>query len=106
MIARKQHSQDSPTVLRVIIAFVAVLPATIASVAALIVAIGTSAKVEEVHKATNSMKDALVAAALLAGKAQGVEEEKQRAMVRDIQEGVARAKGVADEKARAGEAKK
>lgn len=64
------------SILTVVLALIAILPATIASVAALIVAFSTNAKVEEVHKATNSMKDALVAAALLAGHTQGVADEK------------------------------
>ncbi len=97
---REMVTQSKPErgLITAIVAFIAVLPATIAAVAALIVSLGTSVKVDEVHKATNSMKDALVAAALLAGRAQGVEEEKSRALIRSIQSEADRAKGAQDAK--------
>lgn len=38
----------------------------------------TAVKVEEVHKATNSMKDALVAAASKEGERRGIDKEKAR----------------------------
>ena len=64
----------------VIAAFIATLPATIAAIGALIVSLRNGIKVEEVHKATNSMKDALVAVtrsdALQEGHAAGVAEVK------------------------------
>lgn len=62
----------------VIVALITAVPPTIASVAALIVSIMNGRKVEAVHKATNSMKDALVAAAKLEGHAAGVAEEQAR----------------------------
>lgn len=60
----------------VLIALIAAVPPTLASVAALIVSIVTMRKTEKVHIATNSMKDALVAAALKEGHAAGVKDEK------------------------------
>ncbi len=62
----------------VLLALIAGFPATIASISALIVVLKTRRQVEEVHKATNSMKDALVAAALVTGHAAGVKEERER----------------------------
>lgn len=57
-------------------------------------------KVDEVHHATNSMKDALVKATgdakLLEGIQQGADAEKAR----QAQKSVARAEGAAEEKAR------
>ena len=63
----------------VLLAIIASVPPTLASIAALVVSLRNGRKVEEVHKATNSMKDALVAAAKLEGHAQGVADEKARA---------------------------
>lgn len=63
-----------------LIAIISVLPATIASIASLIIAFKNTGKIEEVHKATNSMKDALVAAALIEGKNLGVAEERAAQM--------------------------
>ena len=58
------------------------LPMTIAAIATLVVAIRTGRKVEQVHIATNSMKDALVAKtekeALARGIKQGTAEEKAK----------------------------
>ncbi len=62
----------------VIVSLIASIPPTLAAVAALIVSMRNGRKVEEVHKATNSMKDALVAAALIQGHAEGVKEERER----------------------------
>ncbi len=62
----------------VLIAIVVSIPGTIASIATLFVAMINGRKVEEVHKATNSMKDALVAAALAEGKMLGIASEKLR----------------------------
>lgn len=66
----------------VIIALIACIPPTLTAAGALIVSINTQSKVEEVHKATNSMKDALVAStrseALIEGHAEGVKDEKAR----------------------------
>lgn len=64
----------------------------ISAIAQLIIAIGViwgyfktknavanvAEKVEEVHKATNSMKDELVAVTAKSAKAEGVKEEKDR----------------------------
>ena len=57
----------------------------ITSIATLIAACGAiligwwnAAKIEEVHKATNSMKDELVAATAKSSKAEGIKEEKDR----------------------------
>ena len=58
----------------VILAIIAGVPATIAALGALIVSILTFRKTEVIHKATNSMKDALVAAATKEGHAAGVAE--------------------------------
>lgn len=69
--------------------FWATLPATIAAFGALLVAgagvwvsLRTDKKVEQVHKATNSMKDALVAAtraeALQTGEAIGKAKEQEQ----------------------------
>lgn len=80
----------------VLVAFVAVLPATIASIASLVIAANTQTKVEEVHKATNSMKDALVAAAKIEGRVQGAADEKAK----NVETMEARAEGAKDEKAK------
>ena len=67
----------------IIVAVIAAFPPTIASVAAVLISLNTQAKVEQVHLATNSMKDALVAAtrkeSLQEGREQGAVEEKARA---------------------------
>lgn len=66
----------------VLIALVSSIPVTVTSIAALIIAIKNTHKVEEIHKATNSMKDALVLStekeALARGIKQGTTEEKAR----------------------------
>lgn len=76
------------------IALIVAVPTTITSVATLIVAVKSAQKVEEVHRATNSMKDALVAAALIEGHAKGVQDEKSRKDTKDanIAEGVQKEK--------------
>lgn len=93
----------------VLTAFIATIPATIAAITALIVVLRSSSKVakveanvEKIEKATNSMKDALVASALVEGHAEGVKDEKIRKLENNglhaagVKEGVA----VAAEKAR------
>lgn len=73
----------------VLIALITGIPPTIASIAALIVSVKTlavsarnSRKLDDVHTATNGMKDALVEAtrseATAVGKAEGVEGERVR----------------------------
>lgn len=66
----------------VLIALIAGVPPTLTAAGALVVSMHTQEKVEEVHKATNSMKDALVAStrseALMEGHAEGVKDEKER----------------------------
>ena len=61
----------------VIIAAIAGLPPTVASLVSLFVALRTKEKVQEVHHSTNSMKDSLVEAtrelATLKGFAAGVQ---------------------------------
>lgn len=60
----------------IIVALITALPATIASITAVALALDTNAKVEKVHVATNSMKDALVAAARKEGLEQGAKIQK------------------------------
>ena len=55
--------------------FIGTLPAIIVAATGLIVVLR---KIEQVHKATNSMKDALVTAALAEGKSLGIKEERDR----------------------------
>lgn len=76
----------------ILVTFITVMPATIAAIVTLIIAIKnqrdvqklrevqdtTVVKVEEIHKATNSMKDALVAATAKEFRAAGITEEKIR----------------------------
>ena len=78
-----------------ILALIVAIGPTLASVAALIVALKTKTKVEEVHVATNSMKDALVAAARSNGHIQGVKDERAMSAVASA----AHAQGVMDERA-------
>lgn len=65
-----------------ITAIVVAVPPTILAFGTLIVQIKSIAKVEAIHKATNSMKDALVAAtekeALARGKKEGASDERER----------------------------
>jgi hypothetical protein len=68
-----------------LIIVLAAIPPTLASVSSLIVTlrsgsavIEVKAKVEEVARHTNSMKDALIDAAKTEGRAAGVQEEKIR----------------------------
>lgn len=65
--------------------FFATLPATIAAIGAVVVAVivairqtKTQAAVEEVHKATNSMKDALIVATEKEAFARGVKSESDK----------------------------
>lgn len=66
----------------VLVALIAGIPPALIALATLVVSLRNSQKVEEVHKATNSMKDALVIAtekeALARGIKQGAEDEKAR----------------------------
>jgi galactokinase/mevalonate kinase-like predicted kinase len=59
-----------------------ILPATIASIAALVTAFGTWRKVAEVHTIVNSRVEALIETArnegFLAGKLSGIEELKRK----------------------------
>ncbi len=82
----------------VLIAILAALPATIASVGALIVTIRTSGKVEAVHIATNSMKDALVAAALIEGHGKGVADERAARTAKEDAHAASFSQGQAQEK--------
>jgi len=97
---RRRPVQKSINASTVIIAFVAATPPTIAAISALVISLRTEVRVEGVQHATNSMKDALVAAArqlaLVEGYAKGVAEEKIR------KEGIeaGRAEGASDEKLR------
>jgi len=64
----------------VITAFIASIAPTLGSIATLYVSIKNGTKVDEVHKATNSMKDALVATtrsdALQEGRTAGLAEAR------------------------------
>jgi hypothetical protein len=64
------------------VALISAIPPTIASIAALVVSVKNSRKLDEVHHATNGMKDALVEAtrveATAVGKAEGIEGERVR----------------------------
>jgi hypothetical protein len=59
----------------VLVALIVGIPATLGAIGAIIIGIRTTRKIELVHKATNSMKDALVAVtekeALARGKKEG-----------------------------------
>lgn len=93
----------------IVVTFITVLPATIAAIVTLIIALknhrdvqrlkesqdAASVKIEEVHKATNSMKDALVAATAKEFHAAGIAEEKVR---KEAEEGMI-AKAVKESKA-------
>lgn len=87
------------------IALIASATSTVASIITLIVTIITNRKVEQVHVATNSMKDALVASAKIEGHAEGVRDEKIKRATRDSVVAVAHADGVRDEKAAQAEKK-
>jgi len=60
------------------IAAIAALPPTVLALASLIVGIRNSRKVEEVHRATNSLTDRLVASTKLEAHAAGIKEEQNR----------------------------
>ena len=79
----------------VIIAILAAIPPTLTAFAALVVSIFTrirtkdqlekaTTKIEEIHVATNSMKDALVKSARLEGIAEGTKDEKGRAALERV----------------------
>ena len=63
------------------IQILALLPATLASLVTLVIAVKALVKIEQVHIATNSMREALVLAtrleALLEGRAEGRAEQKR-----------------------------
>lgn len=84
---REKRTVDFRTVL---IALIAAIPPTVASVAAVIISLNTNAKVEVVHKATNSLTEKLVSVtrtdALQEGHADGVKDEKAREQARKQQE--------------------
>jgi len=63
---------------QVVVAFLASLPPTLLALATLVIGIRNTRKVEEVHKATNSLTDRLVASTKLEAHALGVREEKAR----------------------------
>lgn len=63
---------------QLLVAMIGALPATIASVAALLVSMRNGRKVEEVRKATNHMKDELVAITDKEAHARGVKDERKR----------------------------
>jgi hypothetical protein len=67
---------------QVLLAIITSVPPTIAAIAGLIIGIINSGKIREIHVATNSMKDALVAAtrseALIEGHAAGVAQEQSK----------------------------
>lgn len=60
----------------VLLAIVAAAASTVASLITLLVSIVNNRKIDTVQKATNGMKDALVAAAEREGHAEGVRDEK------------------------------
>ncbi len=62
----------------VLVALIMAIPPTLASLASVVMAWKTGKKVEEVHKATNGMKDALIASATREGHAAGVLSEHAR----------------------------
>ena len=66
-------------------AALASLPPTIAACAAAYVAIRNKQDISAVKHATNSMKDALVAAALIQGRHEGAQSEKMAESVRQEQ---------------------
>jgi len=55
----------------VLVALIVSIPATLTAFAGLLVSLRNSRKIEDIHVATNSMKDALVAATAKASKAEG-----------------------------------
>lgn len=61
-----------------LIALVAAIPPTLAALAALVVGLRNSRKVEEVRHATNSLADRLVESTRIAAHAAGVKEEHER----------------------------
>lgn len=67
----------------IIIAILASLPPTILALAALLASLRGLKKVEAVHKATNSMHDALVALTDKEAHARGVADEKARQSLSD-----------------------
>jgi hypothetical protein len=63
------------------IALFASIPPTLTALAGLIVSLRNAKRIEEVHVATDGMKDALVAGAGREGHAKGVKDEKHRAKI-------------------------
>lgn len=61
----------------ILIAIIAATPGTIAGLASLVASLRNAKKIEQVHLATNSMKDELVAVTKKASKDEGVLQEKQ-----------------------------
>jgi len=86
-----------PLLAQVIIAAIAALPPTLLAWAAMRSSNRNEAKVEDIHKATNSMKDALVESARANGRASGVKSEQDRS--------AARAAGIAEGRALGGREK-
>jgi hypothetical protein len=63
-----------------VIALATGIPTALAALASLVVGVLNSRQILKVEHATNSMKDALIAAALIEGHAAGVKDEKERAL--------------------------
>lgn len=61
---------------KLLIAFIAALPATIAAIGTLLVSLRGLVKIEQVHKATNSKMDKLLAVTETAARAEGKIEGK------------------------------
>jgi len=68
-----------------VVAIVTSVPPTLAAVVTLVVGLRSSRKiarrVEEVHRATNSLTDRLVASTRLEAHAAGIKEERERQML-------------------------
>lgn len=69
----------------VLIAVVSSMPPTLAAVAALVVGLKNARKVEQVHRATNSLTDRLVALTRLEAHAAGVKQgREERSLADDV----------------------
>jgi hypothetical protein len=81
---------------------VAAIPTTVAAITTMVVSLRTGRRVEEVHVATNSMKDALVARtrsdALQEGKAAGIAEQKAKQGAKEIATAAGHDAGVIEER--------
>lgn len=77
---KRKRREIDPTA--VMIAAIVAIPPTIGSICAVLISLNTNAKVEVVHKATNSLTEKLVSTtksdALQEGHSKGVADEKAR----------------------------